>query len=253
MIKIKFKFKQEHKVHLLVVGAILSLVVFGSLYLFGQFLFFGNMVDESLGSRSTENINGYQEGDPLITRIPSLEDIIDGPIITPSDPSIGSDKAKVNLVQFSDFTCSYCQKQEEIISVVMKKYGDKVRLIRKDYPQKDIKTMSYQAALAARCAQQQGKFWEYHKELFKYGEKMNENTFTHVAEILKLDSQELAQCIKSGETKVMVDNNIEEGDALQINGVPFLYVNKQEVLGEINTEDLQKMIDVELNRGGGVK
>jgi len=56
----------------------------------------------------------YQSPDPLITKVPNLDDLLIGPIISDQDPSIGNNESEVVIVQYSDFECSYCQEQEQV-------------------------------------------------------------------------------------------------------------------------------------------
>ena len=114
--------------------------------------------DTSVGNRLFLNTD-YQHKDPYTTKIPNLRDMLTGPIITDLDPSLGDYNSPVTLVLFSDFECSYCAKQEETLKEVMAKHD--VRLVWKDYPSSDRESMSFRAAVAARCAQVENAFWEY--------------------------------------------------------------------------------------------
>ena len=90
------------------------------------------------------------------------------PILTVSaddDPSIGPVNAPVTIVEFSDFQCPYCQKSVGVLKELRRLYGDKVRVVYRDYPGPNH-PHAPQAAEAAQCAGEQGKFWEYHDILF---------------------------------------------------------------------------------------
>src|SRR5205085_997458 len=85
-----------------------------------------------------------------------------------ADPSRlrGNPNAPVTIVEFSDFQCPYCRAAEPTIKEVLDKYKDKVRFSYRDYPLKQIHPHAEQAAEAARCAGEQGKYWEYHDLLY---------------------------------------------------------------------------------------
>ena len=189
----------------------------------------------------------YKDGDFYITKKPNLKDILAGPIITSLDPSLGEISAPVVLVQFSDFECQYCSEQEKVLKELLNIYGDKVKLIWKDYPESSIETPSYQAAIAARCAQEQDKFWEYHDALYK-SKKLNQDEFINIAEKLKLKKGDFKNCLNSDRPKNLVNDNILEADALEIYGIPFVYINDQEAMGQMELEDFQNIIDKELEK-----
>lgn len=243
----KFNFKREHKHHLLASLAILGLIVFGTIYLFGQYLFLSSNLERRLNNGSAIKEYVDREGDPLITKTPSLEDYLDGPIISATDPNIGVDNSKVTVVQFSDFDCKFCQKQENVLKLAQQQFGDKVKFIWKDYPDTDKNSISYQAAIAARCAQMQGKFWQYHDELYK-SSKISAALFLQIADLLGMNKGQFENCLKSETASALVNDNIEEANALGITGVPFIYINKQEIMGEASLEDLKQMINIELTR-----
>jgi protein-disulfide isomerase len=246
----KFKFRKEHNRNLLIATAVLALIVSGTIYLFGEFLFFGSLLGVNTDSINRNVTGTFQTSpkDPLVTIAPGTAYQLTAPIINNIDPSLGAAIAKVNIVQFSRWDCSFCQQQESILRQALSKHGQDVKLIHKDYPAKDITAISYQAAVAARCAAEQGKFWEYGAELYKHSKKISPADLTLAANSLQLDSSEFQDCLRSGKVRQLVNNNIDEGDNLEITGVPFIYVNQQKVTGEITVEELDRMIDAELKK-----
>lgn len=190
--------------------------------------------------------DNYNQTDPYITNIPNLEDIIRGPIICDIDPIIGSVDSKVVLVNFSDYECNFCKKQEEILRKVLLDYNGEVSLIWKDYPKNDTDSISWLASIAGRCAQAQNKFWEYHDLLYSNNDNLSYNKFIQIAQNLGLDIAGFEDCLNDPMTANLVIDNIKEANALDINGIPFIYVNDQEVMGEIDEGDLKRLIDIEL-------
>jgi predicted DsbA family dithiol-disulfide isomerase len=187
----------------------------------------------------------FADNDPLITRVPDLEDMLTGPIISSLDPVQGDKKAPVVIVEFSDYECSYCQEVEQHLKELTARYKYQVRLIWKDYPKTNTDSASFKAAIAGRCAQAQDSFWQYHDLLYEFG-KLNTETFLNIAEILELDITDFKACLDSTGPKDLVRDNIEEANALGIAGIPFIYINDQEVLGEISLEELERIIKIEL-------
>lgn len=241
--KLKFSTK------IFVIASLLALVLF--VLLGNIFIFSGDdevlLVDKD-NMPDKYYLRDLNNNNPYITNTPSLEDLLTGPIITTRDPITGDKKAKVAIVHFSDFECLYCQKQEQVLKEVIVKYKGKVKLIWKDFPERKKDSVSYQAAIAARCAEEQDKFWPYHDFLFEFSNNLNQETFEKIVDILKLDKKEFLECQNSERPRALIDDNIDEAYALDINGLPFTYVNNQEIFGEINQEDLERIINIELNK-----
>lgn len=186
--------------------------------------------------------------DPFITRNPELDEFLSGPIVDSHDPSMGDREAGVVIVYYSDFTCDFCQKQEQILKKIVEKYKYQVKIIWKDYPENDRSSISYRSAIAGRCAQSQDVFWPYHDFLYEFSDRLNNDTFLEIADILKLDRQKFEKCLNGEEPKKLINRNIEEADALNIIGIPFMYINDKDILGEIDFETLDEMVAYELNK-----
>lgn len=187
-------------------------------------------------------------GDPMVTKAMDLKQVLAGPILSSRDPSLGSESSPVTVVLFSDFSCEFCQQQEIAIRKAYDLYENKIRVVWKDYPELKLESDSFQAALAARCANEQGKFWPYHDLLFKNRNKLSDKTFYSIANQLKLDNGQFDSCFQGLKTKQYIDDNILEANALEISGVPFIYVNDQEMIGAVSFEDLDRMIKRELSK-----
>jgi len=177
--------------------------------------------------------------DPFITPGPGAEKVLFAPLIDGRDPQMGPDDAKVTIVEFSDFSCQACARQANIIKEVMEKYQGQVRLIWKDLP--DTGTVSYQAALAARCAKEQGKFWQVHDFLFSDPEAFSAS-LDKVVESTGLDASKFISCFSAGKFDNDIKRNLKEASALRLPGVPFFFVGDQEYLGAIDREDLERII-----------
>lgn len=231
-----------------IIASIANFILLGSLFFFFKVKFdYDKKLEKEMGGKYYLN-NNFNDGDSLITRIPSLKDMLAGPIISDFDPALGSKKAEVNIVYFSDFKCNYCQKQENVIKQIIDNYKNEVRLIWKDYPESDIYSESFKAAIAARCAQEQGKFWQYHDLLYENENSFNKDLFISLAQEAGLKTDLFSKCLDDIETAQLIKDNILEAQALDINGIPFIYINNQEVMGEVSYEDLEKMIKIELGK-----
>lgn len=191
---------------------------------------------------------GFKQNDPLVTNMPDLKDMLRGPIIGSSDPILGKRGAKVALVEYSDYTCEFCKKQELALKKIATLYGDKIKIVWKDYPGGKPNSDSYKAAIAARCAGEQGNFWQYHDLLFANAGNLNTDKFIELANSLNLNETKFKDCLIDKNILNIIKDNVAEANALQITGVPYIFVNDKEVMGEITFTELKQMIDLELNK-----
>lgn len=192
--------------------------------------------------------NDYNETDPLLTAVPTLDKMITGPIITGLDPSIGASDAPVNIVVYTDFTCWYCGQTIADARQIQRQFPAKVRVVHKDFPSADKTFKSYQAAIAGRCAQAQNKFWEMSNLLYQNYDNLSQVLFNSLTRELKLNQPQFEQCLTNGATTALINDDIKEANALRINGIPTVYVNKQEIMGKVTHEELKQAIEEELKK-----
>src|SRR5260370_17316381 len=86
-------------------------------------------------------------------------------------PALGAKDAPVTIVEFTDFQCPFCKASEATLKTLRDKYGDKIRLVHMDFPL-PFHAHAMDAANAARCASDQGKFWQFHDSLFPTQRKL---------------------------------------------------------------------------------
>lgn len=120
-------------------------------------------------------------------------------ILTPATPTLGDPRAPVLMVEFSDFTCGYCGRfYRETLPPLKSAYlkSGKVRFAYRDYP-RDEKGWGLVAAHAARCAGEQGKFWEMHDKLFDQHARLGTGVIMQLAKDLRLNEKAFAACMDS--------------------------------------------------------
>ncbi|MFA5318000.1 MAG: thioredoxin domain-containing protein [Patescibacteria group bacterium] len=204
-----------------------------------------------LASNGEENFylnEEFKEDDPLLTVVPNLDDMITGPIITDNDPSVGPEKAKINIVAYTDFQCSYCCQAVNEAKKIQQEMPELVKFIHKDFPSRNQDNPSFKAAVAGRCAYEQDEFWKMSDLLYQNGESINENLLLSLAKNIGLNLKKFSICLNGDKAKNYVMDNIEEANALKIIGIPLFYINEREILGEINYDELKKIIEQELNK-----
>jgi len=167
------------------------------------------------------------------------------PIVTGA-PMRGAEKALVTIVKFEDFQCPFCKSVQPRFSELLKKYDGKLRLFHKDLPLEELHGQARQAAEAARCAGDQGKFWAYHDKLYERSPKASADDLKAYARELGLDANRFDQCIASGKFKAAVQKDLVEGSQLGLTGTPAFFINGRELVGAQPIEAFTAMIDEEL-------
>ncbi|MBC8099429.1 MAG: thioredoxin domain-containing protein [Armatimonadetes bacterium] len=166
------------------------------------------------------------------------------------DPTLGSATAAITIVEFSDFNCGYCSRfANNTLPQILETYGDSVRYVYRDMPIIG-EQLSVEAAVAAECANEQGKFWEFHNILFANPEARTPEAYVGFATELSLDTTAFSVCMadKTMSDEVMLD--LLDGQALGIRGTPAFYVNGRYISGAQPFATFQAVIDSELNKAG---
>lgn len=164
-----------------------------------------------------------------------------------SSPVKGPKDAKVTIIEFSDFECPYCKKGYETMEAVMKAYPKDVKVVFKHYPLPFHKEAT-PAAKAAWAAQQQGKFWEFHDELFLNQDKLGDDFYVATATKLGLDTKKFDADRKSDAAAKAVDADAELGQKNGIQGTPGFFVNGVAVKGAYPVSHFKGIIDRWLNK-----
>ncbi len=185
---------------------------------------------------------------------PAIRVVMDAPrmalTINPDDPSAGKADAPVTVVEFSDFQCPFCQRVWPTLKQLQMKYGDKMRLVWKDFPLTQIHPQAFVAAQAGNCAREQGKFWEYHDKMFGNQSALQPANLKQYAADLGLDTAKFNQCLDSSKYEARVQTALGVGGQLGITSTPTVYVNGRMINGAQPIEVFQSVIDEELARTG---
>lgn len=156
----------------------------------------------------------------------------------------GSKNAPVQLVEFADYECPYCQQVNPLIQKLQEEYGDKLSFAYKDFPL-PMHHRSQKAAEATRCAGEQGKYWEYHDVLY-YSRMLDVSDLKKHAQVLKLDEDRFAKCLDEGKEAEAVKKDLEEGKKMGLPGTPSFFVNGHYFHGSVDYATLKEMVDQQL-------
>ncbi len=159
----------------------------------------------------------------------------------------GGQKAAVTIIEFSDYECPFCKRAEQTVEKVMGAYGDKVRLVYRDFPLA-FHAHARGASDAANCAGAQGKFWEYHSKLFA-SQDLSPDKLKTLAGDVGLDKPKFEECLAKQEFKAKIDKDIEDGGNAGVTGTPAFFINGRMISGAQPFEKFKEVIDEELARG----
>jgi protein-disulfide isomerase len=167
--------------------------------------------------------------------------------VAASGPGRGSEQAPVTIVEFSDFECPYCKRVLPTIDQVEKKFGDKIRVVYRQYPL-SIHANAQKAAEASLCALDQGKFWEMHDLLFEEQKALTLPDLKEKATRLQLDAETFASCLDSGRHAETVQADLRDGTAAGVDGTPAFFVNGRFLSGAVAFETMSQMVEDEIRR-----
>ena len=162
-------------------------------------------------------------------------------------PSKGNEKAPITIVEFSDFQCPYCSRAEPTVAKVLADYGDKVRLVFRDFPL-DFHQQAQKASEAAHCADDQGKYWDMHGKLFAEQDRLDVESLKKHASELGLDRAKFDECLDKGAKEQVVKDNFQAGRVAGVNSTPAFFINGRPLAGAVPFDEFKKIIDDELAR-----
>jgi protein-disulfide isomerase len=167
-------------------------------------------------------------------------------VVTAGAPVRGAADAPVTIVEFSDFHCPFCRKIQPVLEQVRAKYGSRIKLVFRDFPLDSLHPQARVAAEAGRCANEQGKFWEFHDKVFAGDPDASQAALDRIAKEAGMDVTAFETCRTSGKYRSVVQASSEEGTKLGITGTPTFFVNGRILVGAQPFEAFVKMIDEEL-------
>jgi protein-disulfide isomerase len=138
----------------------------------------------------------------------------------------GNKNARVEIIEFSDFQCTFCLGYvSETFPQIEKNYlkTGKVKYLFRDLPL-PLHANAFRAAEAARCAGEQGKFWEAHDRFFANQNTLNPNDWPQHAQALGLDTAKFNQCLMSGKYDDEIHRDVDEALSLGIEGTPAFLI-----------------------------
>jgi len=225
-------------VALILLGSIIFFLLFSSLFTI--------TTDNSLDDGEIVNIDnttlGVPVSDPLITPVAKVYKSF----IRPDDPVRGTNNSGLTILEFGDFECPYCAQIYLDLIKILDEHRGEVRLVWKDFVS-PVHINGRQAALAARCAAEQNKFWEYHDYLFENQSMLSRELYNQIALELELDLATFNNCLDNQSIIEYIGQGLEDGQRLGVDATPFLFIGNTKINFALTYEELKEVVEYELN------
>jgi protein-disulfide isomerase/uncharacterized membrane protein len=150
----------------------------------------------------------------------------------------GPKNAPIQLVVFSDFQCRFCSDLAGVLKRIRAEFPEKVLVAYRYFPI-EAHDRAMAAAIAAECAAEQGKFWEYHDGLFAEHGDLSDSTLSSLAKAVGLDPERFGQCQNSAHARQVVETSRQEAVAFGLEGAPIIALNGRIIGGTVAYEKLR--------------
>jgi protein-disulfide isomerase len=163
-------------------------------------------------------------------------------IATEDRPARGRADAPVTIIEFTDYQCPSCGALHPIVEQLAGEYGEKLRLVIRDFPL-DRHENAFKAAEAAEAAREQGKYWEYIDILFQNQNALGIDKLKEYATQIGLDRAKFDAELNSGKFAEQVKRDLNDGNRLGIESTPTVFINGRKFTGEKTHDSLKTAID----------
>jgi protein-disulfide isomerase len=147
------------------------------------------------------------------------------------DPALGGANAPVTVIEFSDFQCPFCARAfSDAVAGIKADYvsSGKVKFVYRDFPLDSIHPQAIPAANAAECANEQGKFWEYHDKLFQNQALLGDANYKAWAKELGLNEQQFSSCYDIRKYDSDVSADFQDGVNAGVSGTPTFFIGNDQ-------------------------
>jgi len=181
----------------------------------------------------------------------------DGPALTQvpveGSPVLGPADAWVTVVEFGDFQCPYCAKAAPTVHQIAQTWPDDVRIVFKNLPLPQH-SRAVPAAIAAACADDQGRFWDMYDAIYADQSKLADADLAQTAQGLGLDVAAWTACLSAGAAAQRVQADADLATRLGVPATPSFYLNGRLIRGAQPFDTFQTLIEQELAqaRGSGI-
>ena len=208
---------------------------------------FDSIVDS--GMKKGELVISYPEPEEPVYSVPVRSDDVVryGPDATDTKPAgCKGDDCPITVVEYSEFQCPFCTRVLPDVKRLLGEYKGKIRWIVRDFPL-SFHDRARPAAIAAKCAAAQGKYWQMYSILFENQRNLGDNELKSYADKIGLDKGKFDTCFsKPASVEALIDQNFQSGVQLGVSGTPAFFINGRRLSGAMPYGEFKKIIDDEL-------
>ncbi|HJX60961.1 MAG TPA: DsbA family protein [Dehalococcoidia bacterium] len=236
--------------YLLTMAASAIVLVFALAFFMAGFFTHAAVDDDGGGTTVAGNPTTTTGQTPVVLATPTPPAVVEASV--DDDPAWGPEDAPVTIIEFSDFQCPFCSRFfTETYPQIRQEYEGQVRFVYRDFPLTSLHENAQKAGEAGECADEQGKFWDYHDTLFNNASALDDASLKGYASQLGLDSGTFDQCLDSGKYTEEVQKDYQEGISYGVTGTPAFFINGVTLIGAQPYANFKAAIDAALQEAGG--
>lgn len=167
-------------------------------------------------------------------------------LVRPDSHATGNLASPVTVVEFGDFECPGCGQAQAVVTQMLGQYGDRIRLVFRQFPLTHLHPYAEKAAEASECAAEQGKFWEAERKFYEGQSDLSEAALERYAGEIGLDVGKFKDCLASGQMAARVQRDVQDGHALGVRATPTFFVGHQAIEGPPSLPTLAKLLGRQL-------
>lgn len=157
------------------------------------------------------------------------------------------DDCAITVVEYSEFQCPFCSRVQPDTKRIMTEFKGKIRWIVRDFPL-SFHDRARPAAIAAKCAAEQGKYWQMYNALFDNQRNLADTDLKSYADKIGLDKGKYDKCVANpAPVEQRIDKNFQSGAALGVSGTPAFFINGRRLSGAMPYAEFKRIIDDELS------
>lgn len=166
------------------------------------------------------------------------------------DHAQGPADAPVTLVEYGDYQCPYCGEAAPLVAQAKAHFGDRLRLVFRNFPLSDMHPQALPAAIVAEYAGTQGRFWEAHDLLYANQDALGPQLYAEIAQRLALPMDGLRAALAGGAELDKIQADFEGGVRSGVNGTPGFFINGQHFQPRESMDELFDAIAGQLDASG---
>lgn len=172
-----------------------------------------------------------------------------GPELTDTKALCAKDKCPITIIEYSEFQCPYCVRVLPTVKKILTEYKGRIQWIVRDFPL-SFHDRARPAAVAARCAKEQGKYWDMYHALFDDQRNLADSDFLRHSKKIGLNTKKFQQCVKSPPANILktIDENFESGQKFGVTGTPAFFINGRRLSGALPYSEFSRVIEDELRK-----